>query len=180
MDDRRFVAAISPYVRDMVHVAIALIGAADAEDAAQEALLRAWKAAASLREGDTMRSWLLRITANVCHDWRRGRPGTRARLTMSFSSDSGGGPALLASTDADPGSDAAATRLDLRRLVDLLEEDLRVVVVLRYYAEMNATEIGAALDLPASTIRTRLQRALARLRAAAEPREADLETGASP
>ncbi len=61
MDDSRFVAAVSPYIKDMLHLAITLIGVSNAEDAAQEALLRAWRAASTLREGDTVRAWLLRI-----------------------------------------------------------------------------------------------------------------------
>ncbi|HEX9037797.1 MAG TPA: sigma-70 family RNA polymerase sigma factor [Ktedonobacterales bacterium] len=164
MDERRFVAAVTPYLRDMVYVALALIGPAEAEDVAQEALLGAWKAAQSLREGDTARPWLLRITANVCHDWRRGRNGTRARIT-TLSSDAADEIEAVAVDSDDPGTGEAVVRLDLRRLVDALDDDLRVVIVLRYYAEMNASEIGAALGIPASTVRTRLQRAIAALRA---------------
>lgn len=54
--------------------------------------------------------------------------------------------------------------LDLRQAINALEMDYRVVVVLRYYAGMDATEIGAALGLPGGTVRTRLRRALALLR----------------
>lgn len=177
MDERRFVAAVSPYLRDMVFVALALIGPVDAEDAAQEALMRAWKAAPSLREGDTVRAWLLRITANVCHDWRRGRNGTWARL-MAFIPDVVSEVGAIPAEDADPGSSDAVERLDLRRLVDALDDDLRAVVALRYYAEMNASEIGTALNIPASTVRTRLQRAVAQLRASGGFEETNQRTGA--
>ncbi len=163
MDERRFVATITPYIKDMVYVAIALVGPVEAEDVAQEALLRAWKAAATLREGSTVRAWLLRITANTCHDWRRGRAGTWARLITPLPDDVGETQALAA-PDTDPGSNAAVERLDVRQRLSVLEDDLRGVVVLRFYAGLNATEIGAALDIPASTVRTRLQRALAQLR----------------
>jgi RNA polymerase sigma-70 factor (ECF subfamily) len=143
MDDSRFGAVVSPHIKNMVYLAIAMLGQADAEDAVQEALVRAWQAQSRLREGDTVRAWLLTITANVCRDLLRGRHGTRER---------------------DPGSNHSAERFDLRQLVDLLEENLREIVVLRFYVEMNATEIGAVLGLPPSTIRTRLQRALTHLR----------------
>jgi RNA polymerase sigma-70 factor (ECF subfamily) len=63
----------------MVSVAAALVGAADAADAAQEASLRAWRSWEALRDAEAIRSWLLRITVNVCHDWLRGRFGTRVR-----------------------------------------------------------------------------------------------------
>lgn len=164
MDDSQFVTVISPHIKNMVYLAIALIGATDAEDAVQEALVRAWQAASTLREGDTVRAWLLTITANVCHDWLRGRHGTRVRLTVSLPDSSEEVPVLAASTDSDPGSNDSAERFDLRQVVDLLEEDLREIVILRYYVEMNATEVGTVLGLPPSTVRTRLQRALTQLR----------------
>lgn len=178
MDDSQFVAIVSPYIKNMLHLAFALIGPADAEDAVQEALSRAWQAASAIREGDTVRAWLLTITANVCRDWLRGRHGTRARLIVSLSNSDSSEDAspLNASTDDDPGSNISVQRFDLRQMVDLLEGDLRVVIVLRYYVEMNATEIGDALGLPPSTIRTRLQRALAQLRTSITQREERLHS----
>jgi RNA polymerase sigma-70 factor (ECF subfamily) len=164
MDDSRFGAVVSPHIKNMVYLAIAMLGQADAEDAVQEALVRAWQAQSRLREGDTVRAWLLTITANVCRDLLRGRHGTRARLTTTFPDQSEESPNLVASSESDPGSNNSAERFDLRQLVDLLEENLREIVVLRFYVEMNATEIGAVLGLPPSTIRTRLQRALTHLR----------------
>lgn len=160
----------------MLHVAIALIGAADAEDAVQEALARAWQASSTIREGATPRAWLLTITANVCHDFLRGRQGTRVRLTVPLPDSSDEVSFLTASSDSDPGSNTAAERIDLRQMVDLLTEDLREIVVLRYYVEMNATEIGAVLGLPPSTIRTRLQRALTQLRTFITQREECLQS----
>lgn len=167
MDDSQFVAIISPYIKNMLHLAIALIGSADAEDAVQEALSRAWLAASRVREGPTVRAWLLTITANVCRDWLRGRHGTRVRLTVSLSASDSSEEASpsSASTDDDPGSNVSVQRFDLRQMVDHLECELREIIVLRYYVGMNATEIGSALGLPSSTIRTRLQRALTQLRA---------------
>ncbi|HEY1388287.1 MAG TPA: sigma factor, partial [Ktedonobacterales bacterium] len=83
----------------MICVAAALVGPADAEDAAQEASLRAWRSWGELRDAEAIRSWLLRITVNVCHDWLRGRFGTRVRRTESL--DAGGGD--FATFDLDPG-----------------------------------------------------------------------------
>lgn len=164
MDRLRFVAVVEPFVRDMLHVALVLVGPSDAEDAVQEALLKAWNGAALLREGDTVRPWLLRITANVCRDWGRGREGRRRRETVPLSRAEEA--QLLAAPSADdPGSGAAADRQDLRAMVAQLDDDLRVIIMLRYYAEMSSAEIGDTLRLPASTVRTRLQRALEQLRA---------------
>ena len=65
---------------------------------------------------------------------------------------------------ADPGASDAAAALDLRQAVNALPDDLRLVVVLRFYGGMDSTEVGAALGIPSGTVRTRLKRALAALR----------------
>jgi RNA polymerase sigma-70 factor (ECF subfamily) len=109
-----------------------------------------------------VRPWLLRITVNVCRDWQRGRFGTHRRRTEPLSDD----PPLeqLALIGDDPGASDHAAALDLRRAINSLDEDLRLVVALRYYAGMDATAAGAALGIPSGTVRTRLRRALRLLR----------------
>jgi RNA polymerase sigma-70 factor (ECF subfamily) len=148
----------------MLRAAVALLGPVDGEDATQEAIARAWQGRETLRDPDALRPWLLRITVNVCQQWRRGRFGTHQRLTEPLpdsDEEAGGDLALL---EADPGASDAAAALDLRQAVTALPEDLRLVVVLRFYGGMNATEVGAGLSIPAGTVRTRLKRALAALR----------------
>ena len=65
----------------MMRVAASLVGVDDAEDAAQEAVMRAWQAWSALREETAARSWLIAITVNVCRQWRRGAFGRNARMT---------------------------------------------------------------------------------------------------
>jgi RNA polymerase sigma factor (sigma-70 family) len=144
-------------------VATALIGPADAEDAAQEALLRGMRSWGTLRDVGALHTWLLRITYNVCTDWRRGRFGTERRLTQPLPADDE--ELALAPLGEGPGSSDHAAALDLRAAISRLDAGMRVVVALRYYANVDATDIGAMLHLPASTVRTRLRRALALLRA---------------
>lgn len=166
MEHERFAALVGPHAAAMARVAAALVGLADAEDAAQEALLRAWRWWPTLRESEAARAWLLRITVNVCRNWEAGRFGTRRRLTQ---------PLIPDDTDADahgcdplatpgPGAPEHAAALDLRRAVAALPEEQRLVVVLKFYVGLDSHEIGAALDTPAATVRTRLRRALAALR----------------
>lgn len=160
--NERYVQLAQPHMGAVLHVATALVGRADAEDAAQEALLRGMRAWPGLHDTGAMRTWLLRITYNVCLDWRRGRFGTRELLTQPLPDDD---TAPLALLETGPGETDHAAALDLRHAVNRLDADLRGIVVLRYYVGMDATQIGALLDLPAPTIRTRLRRALALLRA---------------
>lgn len=162
MDYEHFAPLVMPYTADMGRVAAALVGAADAEDAAQEALLRAWNGWDSLREAGAVRSWLLRITVNVCRNWQAGHFGTQRRRTEAL------GPRHDVIPLADPaplGTAEHAGALDLRRAIAALPADLLVVVSLRFYAGLDATEIGAMLDMPPATVRTRLRRALQLLRA---------------
>ena len=159
-------ALVTPHGPVVQRVAAALVGLADAEDAAQEALIRAWQAAPSLHGISAVRPWLLRITVNVCRDWQRGRFGTRQRLSVALPEGDHG--AEFAVIGDDPGTSDHTGALDLRRELRALDADLRVVVALRYYAGLDATEIGAALGVPPATVRTRLRRALGLLRARLE------------
>lgn len=156
-------AALAPlHMTTMLRVAAALVGVADAEDAAQEALTRAWQAWPRLRDAAAFRPWLLRITVNVCRDWQRGRFGTNRRLMGPL--DAAEAADLIATIGSDPGASDHTAALDLRAAINRLEPEYRVVVALRYYVGMDATEVGAALGIPPATVRTRLRRALAELR----------------
>jgi RNA polymerase sigma-70 factor (ECF subfamily) len=162
-DLAEFCALIDLHAATLTRVAAALVGLSDAEDAAQEAVVRAWRAWPALRERAAARAWLISITINVCRDWLRGRFGARRRLTESLTG-AGDEPRPIAQVDADPGASDYAAALDLRHAITTLDDDLRIIVALRYYAGMDSTTIGAALGMPAATIRTRLRRALSQLR----------------
>ncbi|HEX8997425.1 MAG TPA: RNA polymerase sigma factor [Ktedonobacterales bacterium] len=158
-----FAALLEANAATLTRVAAALVGVADAEDAAQEAVVRAWRSWSALRERTAARSWLITITINVCRDWLRGRFGAHLRLTESLTG-AGDEPRPIAQLDADPGASDYAAALDLRHAIGNLDEDLRTLVALRYYAGMDSTTIGAALGMPAATVRTKLRRALRLLR----------------
>lgn len=170
--DAAFFALLAETTPTLLRLAAALVGPDDAEDAVQEAALRAWRAWPGLRDPAAAQPWLLRIVGNVCRDWRRGPFGARQRLHAPLDSmvdERGisavyGGQAPGMAANTDPGSGEHADALDVRRVINTLDDDLRLVVVLRYFIGMDATAIGAALDTPPATIRTRLRRALAVLR----------------
>lgn len=162
--DREYFAAQVPlHITTMVRVAAALVGVADAEATVQEALIRAWQGWPSLRDRAALRGWLLRITVNVCHNWQQGRFGTRRRLMESLEASGAADP--IATLDTDPGASEHMAALDVYQAINRLDTDYRVVVVLRFFAGMDATEVGAALGLPSGTVRTRLRRALTLLHA---------------
>jgi RNA polymerase sigma-70 factor (ECF subfamily) len=127
----------------------------DAEDAVHDALVRAWQRFPELRDRARFDAWLDRIVVNVCRDrMRRSR-----RVTFLDIHGHGDVPA--------PG-DTFATFLqrdELTRALTSLDPDLRVVVVLRYWADLSVDDIAARLGVPAGTVKSRLHRAIAALRA---------------
>jgi RNA polymerase sigma factor (sigma-70 family) len=195
MEYERFAALVTPHSGVMLRVAVALVGVPDAEDAVQEALLRAWRGWLMLRDAESVRAWLLRITANVCANWQAGHFGTNQRRTVPLElaetselTPPEGLPHSHYGTADDPfarsgpGTACHAAALDMRHAVAALDHDLRIVVALRFYAGMNSTEIGGMLDIPPATVRTRLRRALFTLRdglarsSAPTPRTDDVPT----
>src|SRR5262249_4051874 len=158
---RSFAAIVPLYAATMLRVAAALVGPAEAEDAVQEASMRAWQAWSTLRDVEAARPWLLQITVNVCRHWRRGLKGQQQAHLQPLPEDT---EHLLAVLATDPGTSDHTGALDLRAAINALPSELRTVVVLRFYAGLDATEIGGAIGIPPGTVRSRLHRALLQLR----------------
>src|SRR5882724_7104136 len=129
--------------RRVFQIAYSILGnAADAEDVAQEAFLRAYQKFASLREAEKFRGWVNRIVFRLALNRQRGH---RRRLTR----------------------DTAWQITETRAMVDgakdaeqqVLLERLRSVLQLSLVEEMDATDVGATLGIPAGTVRSRLHTA---------------------
>jgi RNA polymerase sigma-70 factor (ECF subfamily) len=160
--DDSFGALVPPMSGTLVRVAAALVGIDEAEDAAQEAILRSWQAWPTLRDKGALRPWLLQITVNVCRAWQRGRFGTDRRNKAPLPRESDVMPAALQTHG--PGAWEHAAELDLRQALLDLPEETRLIVALRYFGGLDASEIGPALGISPVTVRTRLHRALRQLR----------------
>jgi len=134
--------------------------AAEAEDAAQDAFVKAYRALASFRTGAEPRPWLLRIVANEARNRMRSAV-RRQRLELRLAEGFRQG-------DAAPSPEAAAVEADERRrlvsLVGELEENDRLIIASRYFLELSGEETAAALGIPEGTVKSRLSRALGRLR----------------
>jgi RNA polymerase sigma factor (sigma-70 family) len=134
-----------------------LWGAADeADDVVQEAFVRAYNALPRFRAGEEFRPWLLTIVRNLTHNSRRARGRRTAREAA----------ASVSWPVADVADEAldAVRRDRLLHSVAELPEQLREVVVCRYLLELSERETAATLGLRAGTVKSRLHRALARLR----------------
>jgi RNA polymerase sigma factor (sigma-70 family) len=138
--------------------------AAEAEDAAQEGFVKAWRALPRFREGAPFRPWLLAIVANEARNRRRSA-GRREGLALRA--------AAVAATAAGPPSPegAALAGEDRERLVaalDRLDDRDREVLVARFVLDLGEAETAAALGCRRGTVKSRTSRALARLRALLE------------
>ncbi len=135
--------------------------AADAEDAAQEGFVKAYRALATFRSGAEPRPWLLRIVANEARNRVRSE-GRRHQLELRLAEG-------IRPGGAAPSPEAAAVAAeDRERLFDLvngLGDEDRLVIASRYFLELSGEETAAALGIAEGTVKSRLSRALARLRA---------------
>jgi len=134
----------------------------EARDVAQEAFLKAYRALSSFKREARFSSWLYQIATNLCRDRLRRR---RTRATVSLEALEETGPVMV---ETRPGAHERLLERDLaravRRAIDALPEEQREVVILKEYQELTFLEIAHALDVPVSTVKTRLYRGLDQLR----------------
>ena len=131
--------------------------APDAEDAVQEAIVRGWQAWGGLREAERFEPWFDRIVVNVCRDRLR-----RRRTIRFVELDEG-----IGVHGTDPFA-AALARVEVDRLVGVLDAEQRAIVLLRFWRDLQVDEIAVRLGIPAGTVKSKLHYALRALREAAE------------
>jgi RNA polymerase sigma factor (sigma-70 family) len=141
-----------------LRVATVMGAGAEAEDAVQEAFVKAYRSLHTFREGAPFRPWLLRILANEVANQRRAA-GRRAARERSWWD---GIEPLLMNPDDDPALVAlsAQRRANLVRALARLPEAHRRVVTCRYLLDLDEAETAAALGLARGTVKSRLYRGL--------------------
>lgn len=143
-----------------VRVAYAICGE-EAEDAAQEAFVKAWRALAGFRESAAFRPWLLQIVANEARNRRRSS-ARRVRLALRRAEDR---PSVDAAPSAEEVVLTAERQQELLDAVNELPPRDRSVVACRHLLGLSEAETATVLGWPQGTVKSRLARALARLRA---------------
>jgi RNA polymerase sigma factor (sigma-70 family) len=130
--------------------------AADAEEAAQDAFVKAWRALPRFRAGEPWRPWLLTIVANEARNRRRsaGRRTALALRVQPAREDASAETTVL----------AAESRAALLGALAGLRDDDRLVLGCRYLLELSEAETAAALGVKPGTVKSRTSRALDRLR----------------
>lgn len=156
-DVNAFEALVDRHRRVALRVAYAVAGD-DAEDAVQDAFVKAYRALGRFRAGSPFRPWVLRIVANEARNRRRSA-GRRSALALRVAEPDG--------DRAESPEDAAVAseqRLALAAAVAALDDRDREVISLRWFAELSEAEMAAALGVRPGTVKSRLARAMSRLR----------------
>jgi RNA polymerase sigma-70 factor (ECF subfamily) len=150
-DEGAFEALIGPLVEPALRLAYSMLGdRTEAEDAAQEAITRAWRKLGQLRSGMPVRPWFLAIVVNQCRNVRRTRWFRFVRTAETFHLE----------RDAEPGIE----RVDIARALARLSERDRQALFLHFYLDLPIEEVAIALGISASAAKGRIYRACHRLR----------------
>jgi len=155
-DEEAFSQIVEAYQRPVYNLAYRMLGSAgDAQDAAQEVFLRAYSHLESYDPARKFSSWILSIASHYCID--RLRRGHRRQVSLDeFEPDR-----WLPDTAPRP-EDEAMDRdqeVRIRRLLDVLPEQHRLVIVLRYWYDMSYQEIAQITSSTESAVKSRLHRA---------------------
>ena len=136
-----------------------LADSAEAQDAVQEASVRAWRGWPRLREQEKFHAWFSQILVNVCRTRLSQRSKRRTLDIEDVDLESG-----------DPFR-ASLARDAIGRALSCLSKELRMVVVLRYWGELSLAEIADRLKIPVGTVKSRHHAALQAMRRRIDPVE---------
>jgi RNA polymerase sigma-70 factor (ECF subfamily) len=155
--DREAFAVLAGGAVDRLHaIARLILRDADlAQDATQDALVRAWRDLPTLRDVERFDAWLYRLIVRSCADVGRHRRRWRAQVTV------------LPSEPAEPDrASALADRDQLERGLRRLTTAQQTVLVMTFYLGLPPSELADALEIPVGTAKSRLHYAIEALRAA--------------
>ena len=159
--DRDAFAALAAPRLDRMYATAALIlrDRGHAEDALQDALVRAWRDMRSLRDPECLDAWLRRLLVNACRDEsrRQRRHESNIRLLPDHDRPTSDSVSELADRDA------------IDRGLRELSTDHRLVIVHHYYLGLSLSELADTLDIPVGTAKSRLHHARLALREAIGP-----------
>jgi RNA polymerase sigma factor (sigma-70 family) len=158
-DAAAFGALVTRYAGLATRVAHLVAPGADVEDTIQEAFVKAWRALPGFRVGAPFRPWLCRIVANEAKNRARS---ARRRDALALRSSA------ASVRDEPPSPEAIALeREEAEALVgamNTLRPDDREVIAYRWLLELSEAEMAEALDVPVGTVKSRLSRAMTKLR----------------
>jgi len=157
-DKSAFGQLIEAYQGPVYNLAYRMLGnRGEAEEAAQEAFIRAYTRLDTYDPARKFSTWMLSITSNYCVDLLR----KRRTLLLSLDQPLPPHPALMSDRDENPEAQAADSEQEamVQALLEHLPDDYRQTVVLRYWYDLSYEEIAEVMDSSVSAIKSRLFRA---------------------
>jgi RNA polymerase sigma-70 factor (ECF subfamily) len=146
-DDSAFEILLEPMLDQAYRLACGMLHDHQAaEDAVQEAALKAWRKLARLRNDSEMRPWFLGIVANECRSSRRSRWSSVIR-------------SVLPEGTAESREDAILSGIEVRRALSAMDRQKRLILVLHWYLDLPLGEIAAITGTSAHGAESRLLRA---------------------
>lgn len=158
-----FEELVARYQARAVRLAWTVAGG-DAEDAVQEAFVKAYRSLDRFRDGAAFRPWLFTIVANEARNRRRSA-GRRDRLALRAAAFDGSAGAAGGRSPEEEAI-AADRRRRLAAAIETLDDRDREVIACRWFAELTEAEMAEVLSCRPGTVKSRLSRALHRLRVA--------------
>jgi RNA polymerase sigma-70 factor (ECF subfamily) len=166
-DADAFGELIARHRSSALRVATVVLGTAGgADDVVQDADLRAWRARATIDAERSFRSWYLHVVANAAKNTRRSWSRRAALEVRDRPHAAPSDPAERAVTDDERRAVIAA--------MNRLDRDDRLVIALRHFENLHEAEMAAVLDCPVGTVKSRLSRAMERLRRQLAAREREV------
>jgi RNA polymerase sigma-70 factor (ECF subfamily) len=154
-----FESLLAPLIDPGARLALGMLrDRAEAEDAVQEASLKAWRKLDMLRPGSDFRPWFFGIVANQCRTIRRGRWFSLGRVAD---------PEGVTQSTAD----RTVRDLDLERALKSLSSSHRAVVLMHFYLDLPLADVAVALGLSVPAVKSRINRSLHKLRPLLETNE---------
>ncbi|MFD0870797.1 MULTISPECIES: RNA polymerase sigma factor SigW [Paenibacillus] len=175
-DRKAFAELVDLYKDRIYHLAYRMLSQAHAaEDIVQETFLRVYKNLHRYDEKQKFSTWIYRIATNLCIDQLRKR---KANYSLDAEMPDGEGAdwySMLPSDDVSPEGQIllSETQQQIRSAIDMLPEKYKSVVILRYLHDLSLQEIGEVLDMPVTTVKTRVHRGREYLRKRLSPEFGD-------
>ncbi|WP_130615108.1 RNA polymerase sigma factor SigW [Cohnella abietis] len=160
-DQRSFAEIVEMYKDKLYHLAYRMTGnRQEAEDVVQEAFLRVYKNLDRYDENQKFSTWIYRITTNLCIDRLRKRKAIYSLDAESSDHEGLDGYAMLPSDDRTPETEMlqSETQKIIHEAIATLPVKYKSVMILRYLQDLSLQEISEVLELPVTTVKTRVHR----------------------
>ncbi|MFC5407619.1 RNA polymerase sigma factor SigW [Cohnella soli] len=160
-DQRAFAEIVDLYKDKLFHLAYRMTSnRQEAEDVVQETFLRVYKNLDRYDENQKFSTWIYRIATNLCIDRLRRRKAVYSLDAESSEHEGLDGYAMLPSDDRTPESELllSETQKLIQEAIATLPVKYKSVMILRYLQDMSLQEISDVLDMPVTTIKTRVHR----------------------